>query len=104
MISIAIRAACTTWARHSSSTVARLRTLNTLSLLKKSPINRPRQEITLPERPAEVQRDTLNVKAGEPVVSQLLDAPVPQRRFPLSPDLDFIQLKLRQPAYELGNA
>ena len=42
--------------------------------------------MALPKRLAEAQHDTLNVKVGEPVVSQRLDAPVPQRRFPLSPD------------------
>src|SRR5260221_8932966 len=55
------------------------------SLLKKSPPHWPRQEIILPEPVAEVQRDTLNGKAGEPAVSQLPDAPVPQSSFPLSP-------------------
>jgi len=45
-----------------------------------------RPEITLSERPAEVQPDTLNGKAGELAASQFLDALVPQRRLPLSPD------------------
>src|SRR6266496_1468686 len=48
--------------------------------------NRPKQEISLPERLAEGSRHILNGKVGEPAVSQILDAPVPQRRFPLSPD------------------
>ena len=56
------------------------------SLLKKSPPHGLRQEITPPETMAEVQRDTLNGKAGGPAVSQLPDAPVLQRRLPLSPD------------------
>jgi hypothetical protein len=56
------------------------------ALLKKSPAHGLRQEITPPETMAEVQRDTLNGKAGGPAVSQLPDAPVLQRRLPLSPD------------------
>src|SRR6266566_7376411 len=49
-------------------------------------INRPWQEITLPERLAAVPRDSPNVQAGELTVSQPLDAPVPQGSFLLSPD------------------
>jgi len=56
------------------------------SLLKKSLHQATQQEITLPERSAAVPRDTLNGPAGELIVSQPLDAPALQRRFPLSPD------------------